>query len=453
MSKQEYSLTGIPLVLGLGSRIMIHENRLSDRTTIRVLVKHIIMRTEKPKSASGILAAMCVAMLLGYVPWYNFSAVLKYIAADFGLGPADTGLILAAFQAGYVLVVPATGWLSDRVGVRRVLIVATLLTGCASTAFALLAVDKWTLLLLRLLTGLSAGAIYVPGMSLLAGWFPPEKRGGALGAYTGSLVAAYALGYLVAAPLAATHGWRVAILLTSLPVFVAVLVLWLFVREAPASAGAALPDREVVAESFATTKPAWLITLAYCGHMWEQYAFWGWVGPFLLACAVATGMPAGEAAVWSGKVAAFVILLGAPSSLLWGHFADRRGLLRGMMIASTASLLAVSVAGFLYGQPLWLVVSLVAWAGFWVVADSALYKAALAGSVPVAQRGTYLGVQSAVGYAVTIVSPILFGALLQEFNGNTDPAGIRMWWQAFVMLGAGALVAPLASLFLARRVE
>jgi nitrate/nitrite transporter NarK len=59
-----------------------------------------------------VLILMCVSMVLGYMPWYNFSALSKFITDDFGLTAGDMGVILSAFQVGYVVTVVATGWLT-----------------------------------------------------------------------------------------------------------------------------------------------------------------------------------------------------------------------------------------------------------------------------------------------------------------------------------------------------
>jgi len=66
---------------------------------------------------------------LGYMPWYNFSAVLKFLSDEFQLTASDTGWILAAFQAGYVIVVGATGWLGDRMSLKKIVFWAMLTTG------------------------------------------------------------------------------------------------------------------------------------------------------------------------------------------------------------------------------------------------------------------------------------------------------------------------------------
>ena len=153
------------------------------------------------RKRNKILLLMVISMVLGYLPWYNFSAVSSYIVADFNLNAGAIGIILSIFQFGYVITVIITGWMADKIGKKNVVAWATLLTGIFSTLFVWLADGFYSILILRLLTGLSAGAIYAPGMALLSDWFPPEERGKAVGAYTGALTAAYAGGYFVAAPL------------------------------------------------------------------------------------------------------------------------------------------------------------------------------------------------------------------------------------------------------------
>jgi len=102
------------------------------------------------------LAWMAIAILLGYLPWYNFSAVSSYILAEFSLDTGDLGLILSSFQAGYVIMVIFTGWLADKVGRKKVVAWATLCTGLFSTLFAIMANSFTSILVLRVLTGLRA---------------------------------------------------------------------------------------------------------------------------------------------------------------------------------------------------------------------------------------------------------------------------------------------------------
>ena len=416
------------------------------------------------------LLVLTASMALGYMPWYNFSAVLKYLADEFRLTASDTGWILAAFQAGYVIVVGATGWLGDRVSLKKIVFWATLITGVFSTFFVWGAQGKASMIALRLITGLAAGAIYVPGMALLSQWFSPRERGGALGAYTGALVAAYAGGYLVAGRLAASYGWRAGILWTSLPAILAAFLVWLLVRDAPAAEkagrgenrqglagpGQALPGRkggedEILEAPAGGFKGPALISVSYMGHMWELYAFWGWIGPFLVAAALAVGMPSDEAVKWGGTLAAAIILIGAPATWGWGIVADRKGRTWAIMVAATLSVGAEFFLGYLYGHSLAVLVLVAAWVGFWVIADSAIYKAGLTEMVLPRIRSTSLGIQSVAGFFVTIISPMVFGKILEYYNGPVAATQARVWGPAFLALGLGGAIAPVAAWILRRQ--
>ncbi len=413
------------------------------------------------------LLVMTVSMSLGYMPWYNFSAALKYLADEFQLSASDTGWILAAFQAGYVIVVGATGWLGDRISLKKIAFWATLITGIFSTLFVWGARGKESIIFLRLITGLSAGAIYVPGMALLSRWFPPKERGGALGAYTGALVAAYAGGYLIAGRLAASYGWRTGILWTSIPAIVAALLIALLVQDAPPEEEAKAAEKnpepavrghgqeskgvEILEAPPGGFKGPALISASYMGHMWELYAFWGWIGPFLVSAALTAGMSADEAVKWGGTLAAAIILIGAPATWVWGMVADRKGRTWAIIVASILSAGAECFLGFLYGHSLAVLVLLACWIGFWVIADSAIYKAGLTEMVLPRIRATSLGAQSVVGFFVTIISPLVFGKILEAYNGSVSAAQAKVWGPAFLALGLGGAAAPVIAWILRRQ--
>lgn len=416
------------------------------------------------------LLVLTVSITLGYLPWYNFSAVLKYLADEFQLTASDTGWILAAFQAGYVVVVGATGWLGDRVSLKKIVLWATIITGVFSTFFVWGAQGKASMIVLRLITGLAAGAIYVPGMALLSQWFPPRERGGALGAYTGAVVAAYAGGYLVAGRLAASYGWRTGVFWTSLPAILAAILIALLVADAPATEepgggatrqGIAGRSQNVTGREGGESKileappggfkgPA-LISVSYMGHMWELYAFWGWIGPFLVSAALAVGMPPDEAVKWGGTLAAAIILIGAPATWGWGIVADRKGRTWAIMVAGTLSVGAEFFLGYLYGHSLAVLVLVGAWIGFWVIADSAIYKAGLTEMVLPRIRSTSLGIQSVAGFFVTIISPMAFGRILEFCNGPVAAAQAKVWGPAFLALGLGGAVSPVVAWILRRQ--
>jgi histidine ammonia-lyase len=64
--------------------------------------------------------------------------------------------------------------------------------------------------------------------------------------------------------------------------------------------------------------------------------------------------------------------------------------------------------------------------------------------------GLALGIQSAAGFGITIVSPAVFGAVLELYNGAVVPTSATQWWPSFGVLGAGGMLAPIAILLLRR---
>ena len=293
------------------------------------------------KKKDKLLFFMVIAMVFSYLTWYNFSALLNFIIEDINLSPGQVGIILSAFQAGYVLAVIITGWLADQIGEKKVVLYSTLGTAIFSTLFAFLAQSFWSVLVLRLIAGVFCGGIYVPGMSLLSNWFSSEERGKSIGAYIGGLTFSYAASYFLAPMIASSFNWQIGILATSIPAFFAAFLVYRYVEDAPKHIKEQNSvNRQEIKEKVKEVKPApeggykgpTVITFSYIGHMWELYGFWGWVGPFMVSAAVAVGYDYVSASVIGGQLASLIILVGAPSVWLMGYLSDRIGRTKTILI-------------------------------------------------------------------------------------------------------------------------
>jgi MFS family permease len=309
-------------------------------------------------------------------------------------------------------------------------------------------------------------------LALLSRWFPPQRRGTAIGVYNAALVGAYAGGYLVASHLSVDYGWRTGILWTSLPAFAGALVIYLFVSDYPeeplelspvanradsedAGPAPACDPREAAAK-LGLAAPAGgyagplLISGGYAGHMWELYAFWGWIGPFLIATLMSKGMPTDQAVSWGGMITAGVILLGAPSSWLWGMVADKKGRTFAIIVAGLCSVAGEIILGSIFSQPLALIVLAGGWIGFWSISDGGIYKAGLVEMMHPRMWGLSLGLQSALGFGITIISPSVFGIMLEWYNGKVEPSSATIWAPAFLVLALGGIFAPINAFVLRR---
>ena len=63
---------------------------------------------------------------------------------------------------------------------------------------------------------------------------------------------------------------------------------------------------------------------------------------------------------------------------------------------------------------------------------------------------TSLGIQNSAGFLITVISPAVFGQVLEYFNNVENVTYATKWIWPFAALGIGALLAPVATVLLRR---
>src|SRR3569833_157496 len=169
------------------------------------------------------------------------SFLMPLIQPDLGLNDTQVGLLASALSLTWAVAAFGIGRVSDRTGSRKgLLILATVafsscsfLTGIAGSIVMLLGA--------RMLKGFAEGGIMPMSQALVVAEVAPRHRGLAMGVtqnfgsnFFGSFVAPVLL-----PALAVTFGWRHAFFLAGVPGLLTALLIWILVREVPASATAA----------------------------------------------------------------------------------------------------------------------------------------------------------------------------------------------------------------------
>src|SRR6476469_8878176 len=148
------------------------------------------------------------------------------------------------------------GWLLTKFRIKPVMLVGCVLLG-AGVIVQSQASSATAVYLSRFLMGSSLGFVGVaPCVVLVSAWFE-KGRGTALGiALTGTSLGGSIVS-LMAAPLIANYGWRMAMLvLTSLVWFVLIPAIWFFVRENSSPGVPLRPSRPLRETSFSHAEPA-----------------------------------------------------------------------------------------------------------------------------------------------------------------------------------------------------
>jgi MFS family permease len=154
---------------------------------------------------------------------------LRSIADDLGASLAAAVLCVSAFVLALAIAMPLTGWLGDRIGLKRTLVLSLVLMLVAQ-ALAALAPNLAVLVALRGVQGLACSAIPPMVMGLL-GAFHPERRLEMMGAWAAANGIGQAIGPPTGGLVSDLLGWRTIFVLLTVACVIVLAAMWWFVPE------------------------------------------------------------------------------------------------------------------------------------------------------------------------------------------------------------------------------
>jgi MFS family permease len=158
------------------------------------------------------------------------SVVAPDLMAAFQTNATALGFISSMYFYAYALEQPVVGYLSDRLGPRRVVGCWSFIAAVGCVIFGLAPSIKWASIG-RAFIGFGVGGVYVPALKSFSQWFRQKE----FTTMTGLLMAIGNLGAIVATiPLAwssKTWGWRMSFFLIGGVTFLLALVTLLFTRD------------------------------------------------------------------------------------------------------------------------------------------------------------------------------------------------------------------------------
>src|SRR5882762_4424199 len=375
------------------------------------------------------LSVLTLMNFLNYIDRQALPAVAPAMQRELGLTDTELGAMEAALLLSFTILAPLFGRLGDRYSRTKLMAAAAVIWSIATGLTAW--VDRWPLLPPSLhlnvplfgLLALSSVALGLCGVralvgvgessystitpTLVADYFPLQRRATALGVFQAAIPMGFALGYVLGAVLAHYFGWRVAFMLVGLPGLIVSIFVWKL-REpkrgehdpAPSQPSGGITPRQ---SWWSTTKQIfmtrdWLLSTAgYTALTFVLGAFATWA---TLMLARDKHMSETGAAVVLGVVS---LVAGAAGTFGGGWIADRVVAKRRngyFLVCAASSLLAVvpAIIALVTHRPL-LFLPAIFFAVVLLFINNAPFHAILVNSVPPAIRASAMALNIVVIHA------------------------------------------------------
>lgn len=154
-----------------------------------------------------VLSVSWIVFFVAFLDRVNLSVAMPLISKEFSLSPAESGYLLSAFFITYTLFQIPGGYLSDKFGPKKVLIIAliwwsimTIATGAARTFSQFYIV--------RVLFGIGEGLQPPCAFKLNSNWFPNQERATANAIFTSACSFGPAIAPSIAVAMIGAWGWH-----------------------------------------------------------------------------------------------------------------------------------------------------------------------------------------------------------------------------------------------------
>ena len=373
----------------------------------------------KNPSAARLVLLVTAAVFINYIDRGNLATAAPMIQDELHLSASQLGVLLSAFYYGYVVCMPAMGWLAERYGAKPVLTagitiwsVATLTTGFAGSFV--------TLLVLRVLLGIGESVAFPCASKVLAHAVEVSRLGVANGIMSFGYLLGPAVGTLLGGYLMTVCGWRPVFI-----VFGAVSLVWLWpwsrVRiSPPAAPKQPTADSQPSFPQILRRRELWGASLGHFASNYGYYFIVSWLPFYLIK---SRGFSMGSMVT----IASWAYLLNALSALAMGWLADRwiragrsptmvyKGIMAANHVAGIACMIGMVMlpaAGSIAALFVFEIVSGCSYPGLFAIPQI------LAGPRASAR---WVGVQNAAGNVAGLIAPAITGVLVDQ-TGLFDAA-------------------------------
>ncbi|MEZ5557040.1 MAG: MFS transporter [Pseudomonadales bacterium] len=279
---------------------------------------------ESPRYRAYVLAMLVIVYVFNFLDRQIVTILAEPIKNDLGLNDTQIGLMTGlAFAIFYTVLGIPLARLADRAN-RVSIITAALVIWSGMTALCGAAQNFAQMLAARIGVGVGEAGCSPPAHSLIADYYPPEKRASALSIYALGIPIGSILGMLAGGWIAEFYGWRAAFFVVGIPGIALAILVKLTVREPVRGMSDAVAPRPGEQPSLRETlstllRNRTLLHVALGGALtsFVGYGLGQWLPAFFIRI---HGLGIAETATYFGLVLGVASAIG---TLLGGALADR----------------------------------------------------------------------------------------------------------------------------------
>ncbi|HUB14247.1 MAG TPA: MFS transporter [Acetobacteraceae bacterium] len=189
------------------------------------MLEHLERQKSLTANQYKICAAATIGDMLDFFDFYLIGFVLAFIVGGWHLTYGQSGAILLSSGIGAPLGSIFWGWVADKIGRRKVMILTVLNFSIATGAMAFTPNGGWLFLsICRFFVGMGVTGLYTVDIAIVQEFVPAYRRGWITGLTTSLLPAGTILGALSGAFLEQSVGWRGLFVVGLLPAALTLLI-------------------------------------------------------------------------------------------------------------------------------------------------------------------------------------------------------------------------------------
>ncbi|MFP3125254.1 MFS transporter [Ectobacillus funiculus] len=378
----------------------------------------------------SIVILIAFGVIVNYFDRINMSIAMPLLQKEFDLTPGQMGIFLSAFAWSYALLQLPIGPLLDKIGVKWITRVATVIWAgaCLLTAVA----NGWGLIILsRVLLGVGEAPFFPSAAKAVSQWVPRNERGRAIATYDSQSKLSNAIGAPILALVVTEWGWRGGFLATAILSLVYAVVFWIWYREPHEDKRLTKEEYQYITEGgsqsskeasgntmknmryLLTKRKVWAVFIGFASYGYSWFLFLTWLPGYL-----ATEM--GMSILKSGWYSAIPWIVGTITELVIGGWLVDRLINKGYnrtrvckTFLVTGMIFGLSIIGAAFTHSVNMAVFWISLALGGLVVTSAVAYSIPTFIAPKGSVGTLTGLLTFGNNSMAIIAPITTGFIVQ----------------------------------------